>query len=115
MTNTLAPGWRRSEMWPLASELLAGSLVVALDQVAAAVHTMVERNRVVAEGAGAVSVAAALAGMAGSGKIVCVTSGGNMDSEKLRTILAGRHPMTTPVITLLSPAVAGGEQAEKWV
>ena len=80
------------DMWLLASELLAGSLVVALDQVAAAVRTMVERNRVVAEGAGAAGVAAALAGMAGSGKVVCVISGGNLDSEKLRTILAGGVP-----------------------
>ena len=53
------------EMWPLASRLLDGSLVVSLAEIAAAVRLLVERNRVVAEGAGAASVAAALAGKAG--------------------------------------------------
>ena len=60
------------EMWPLATSLLAGSLVVAVAQAAAAVRTLAERNRVIAEGAGATSVAAALTGKAGAGKIVAV-------------------------------------------
>jgi threonine dehydratase len=47
---------------------------------------------VIAEGAGAVSVAAALAGLAPAGKIVCVVSGGNIDSGKLATILRGGIP-----------------------
>jgi threonine dehydratase len=80
------------EMWPLASRLLDGSCVVSLAQTAAAVKLMVERNRVVAEGAGATPVAAALAGLAGAGKIVCVVSGGNIDSKKLATILSGGIP-----------------------
>jgi threonine dehydratase len=80
------------EMWPLASRLLDGSCIVSLAQVAAAVKLMVERNRVVAEGAGATSVAAALAGKAGKGTIVCVVSGGNIDAGKLATILAGNLP-----------------------
>src|SRR5947208_505761 len=46
------------EMWPLVSTLLDGSLVVSLDEVAAAIRYLVERARVVAEGAGAASVAA---------------------------------------------------------
>ena len=53
---------------------------------------MVERNRIVAEGAGAASVAAAMTGKAGSGKIVCIVSGGNIDSSKLAKILAGGVP-----------------------
>ncbi len=77
------------EMWPLACSLLDGSLVVSLAEVAAAIRLLVERNRVIAEGAGAVSVAAALSGKVGSGKIVCVVSGGNIDSAKLIKILAG--------------------------
>ena len=81
-----------AEMWPLVSGLLDGSLVVPLEAVAAAVRILAERNRVIAEGAGAVPVAAALAGQAGSGKVVCVVSGGNIDSAKLATILAGRVP-----------------------
>jgi threonine dehydratase len=81
-----------AEMWPLASELLAGSLVSTLEEVASALRTMIERNRVVAEGAGAAPVAAALAGKAGTGPIVCVVSGGNIDSAKVAEILAGGVP-----------------------
>lgn len=77
------------EMWPLAREVLAGSLVVSLSETAAAVRLLAERNRVVAEGAGAVPVAAALAGKAGTGRVACVVSGGNIDLETLCAILAG--------------------------
>jgi len=80
------------EMWPLASTLLAGSLVVSLAEVAAAVKLVAERNRVIAEGAGAASVAAALKGVAGARKVVCVVSGGNIDPEKLAAILRGQVP-----------------------
>jgi threonine dehydratase len=80
------------EMWPLAKTLLAGSLVSSLAEIAAAVRLIVERSRVVAEGAGATPVAAALAGKAGSGKVVCVVSGGNIDPEKLAVILRGDVP-----------------------
>ena len=81
-----------SEMWPLVSSLVDGSLVVELEAVAAALRLLLERNRVLAEGAGATPVAAALAGLAGSGKVVCVVSGGNLDSSKLIKILAGELP-----------------------
>ena len=80
------------EMFALARELLDGSLVSSLDEVSAAVRLLVERNRVVAEGAGAAGVAAATAGRAGTGKIVCIVSGGNIDPQKLATILEGRTP-----------------------
>lgn len=80
------------EMWPLVSRLLAGALVVPLAAAAAAVRLLIERNRVVAEGAGATSVAAALAGVENARKIVCVVSGGNIDTAKLCTILEGRVP-----------------------
>jgi len=81
-----------AEMWPIVMELLAGSIVVEVAEAAAAVRLLAMRNRVVAEGAGAVPVAAALSGRAGSGKIVCVVSGGNLDAEKLATILSGGVP-----------------------
>jgi threonine dehydratase len=81
-----------ADVWPLARRLLDGSFVVSLDQIAAAVRLLLERNHVVAEGAGATPVAAAIAGKAGSGKIVCVVSGGNIDSSKLTKILAGEVP-----------------------
>jgi threonine dehydratase len=80
------------EMWPLARELLAGSLVVPVKAVAEAVRVLVERARVVAEGAGAAAVAAALAGMAPNGPVVCIVSGGNIDATKLARILAGETP-----------------------
>jgi threonine dehydratase len=79
-------------IWPLARSLLAGSLVVSVAQAAAAVRLLAERNHVVAEGAGATPVAAALTGEAGAGKVVCVISGGNIDPAKLARILAGQQP-----------------------
>jgi threonine dehydratase len=81
-----------AENWPLVSKLLDGSLVVSLAEVAAAVRLVLERNHVVAEGAGATPVAAALAGKAGAGKVVCIVSGGNIDSGKLAAILQGDIP-----------------------
>jgi threonine dehydratase len=80
------------EIWPLANQLLAGSLVVSVAQAAASVRLLAERNRVIAEGAGATSVAAALLGKAGTGKVVCVISGGNIDPSKLAKILNGEVP-----------------------
>ncbi len=80
------------EIWPLASRLLDGSLVVGLEAVAQAIRTLVERSRVVAEGAGAAPVAAAVAGKAGTGKVVCVVSGGNIDTSKLVKILGMEIP-----------------------
>ena len=80
------------EMFDLARRLLDGALVSALDEVANAVRLLAERNRVIAEGAGAAAPAAALAGKAGGGKVVCVVSGGNIDAAKLGTILGGRTP-----------------------
>jgi len=81
-----------AEMWPLAQRLLDGSLVVTLVEVASAIRTLLERNRVLAEGAGAAPVAAALRGLGGSGKVVCVVSGGNIDVAKLGPILQGQLP-----------------------
>lgn len=80
------------EMWPLVSGLLVGSFVVSLDEVASAVRLLAERCRIIAEGAGAASLAAALSGSAGSGKIVCVVSGGNIDTQVLTAILSGETP-----------------------
>ena len=80
------------EMWPLASTLLTDSLVTSLDRVATAIRTLIERNHVVAEGAGATPVAVALTGDAGGGNLVCVVSGGNIDASKLEVILGGEVP-----------------------
>ena len=80
------------EMWPLTSTLLNGSLVTTLNEVASAIRLLIERNHVIAEGAGAAPVAAALSGKAGSGKVVCIVSGGNIDSGKLAKILVREVP-----------------------
>lgn len=78
-----------TEMWPLVSKLVNGSIVLSLKQIADAIKLLMERSRVIAEGAGGSSFAAALTGKAGTGKTVCVISGGNIDAEKLIRILSG--------------------------
>jgi len=80
------------EIWPLATGLLDAPIVTSVRAIADTIRLLVERNRILAEGAGAASVAAALTGKAGSGKVVCVVSGGNLDSSKLATILSGKIP-----------------------
>ena len=81
------------EMWPLVQSLLAGTVVVTVAQVAAAVRLLAERCRVVAEGAGAAPVAAALSGAFADQRVVCIVSGGNIDLEKLAKILRGDIPL----------------------
>lgn len=75
------------QMLERARQLIDGSLVAQLGEVKSALRLMAERNRVIAEGAGACSVACALAGKAGTGKLVCIVSGGNIDFAKLCEIL----------------------------
>ena len=92
------------EMWPLASQLLAGACVVSLEEVAAAIRILATRGRTVAEGAGAASLAVALSGRPATGArgapvpipagpVVCVVSGGNLDAAKLAAILGGITPV----------------------
>jgi threonine dehydratase len=80
------------EMWPLVSSLAADSIVVTVAQVAEAVRQLVTRGRVVAEGAGAAGVAAALAVhermLKPGDRCVAVISGGNIDATVLSEILA---------------------------
>ncbi len=80
------------EMWAPASRLLAGSLVVGLAEVAAAIRLLVERSAVVAEGAAGAAVAAALTYGESLGRTVCVVSGGNIDPSVLARILEGDTP-----------------------
>jgi len=75
-------------MFELAKKLLDGSLVVSLKEAAEAMKLIAERNRVIIEGASACAVAAALAGRAGSGKVVAIVSGGNIDLDKFAEILS---------------------------
>ena len=74
-------------MWPLLQGLLEGSIVVPLAEIAAAMKLVAERNHLIAEGAAACAVAAALTGRAGPGKIVAIVSGGNIDLSKFASLV----------------------------
>jgi threonine dehydratase len=79
-------------MWPRVREVIAGAFTASIEETAAAVRLLAERTRIVSEGAGALATAAALAGHAGEGRIVCVVSGGNIDASTLAPILVGETP-----------------------
>ena len=64
---------------------------VSLDEIATAMRKTAERVHVVAEGAGATAIAAALSGRAGNGKVVAVVSGGNIDLTRFAELVASQH------------------------
>ncbi len=74
-------------MWERMQGIVDGSIVVTLDEVRNAMRVVAEKSRVIAEGAGALAVAAALSGRAGDGPIVAVISGGNIDLKKFAEIV----------------------------
>lgn len=94
------PGWTASfvdgcggksvfpRMWALAHHLLAGSIVTTLEETRRALKLVAERNHVIAEGAAACAVAAALTGKCGTGKVVAVVSGGNIDLAKFTELVS---------------------------
>jgi threonine dehydratase len=75
-------------MWALAQHVLEGSVVCSLEEIRRAMKLVAERNHVIAEGAGACAVAAALSGRCGTGKVVAVVSGGNIDLDRFRELIA---------------------------
>jgi len=75
-------------MWDIAHHVLAGAVVCTLEEVRRAMRLVAERNHVIAEGAGACAVAAGLSGKCGSGKVVCVVSGGNIDLSVFRELMS---------------------------
>jgi threonine dehydratase len=93
------PGWQASfvdgaggksvfpRMWERMSPIVDGSIVVTLEQTKQAMRMMAEKARVIAEGAGALALAAALTGRAGPGPIVAIVSGGNIDLKKFCEII----------------------------
>jgi len=93
-------GWRASfvdgaggkslfpRMWERMRGVVDGSLVVSLDETRRAMRVIAEKARVIAEGAGALPVAAALSGRMGEGPIVAVVSGGNIDLRKFAELVA---------------------------
>jgi threonine dehydratase len=76
-------------MWPRVSPLIDDALSVSIADTAEALRVLAQRAHVIAEGAGALAPAAALGGLAGAGKVVCVVSGGNINQTKLAEILQG--------------------------
>jgi threonine dehydratase len=81
-SKTVFPG-----MLKAAQRLLDGSIVMTLEEIAFVIKFIAERSRIIAEGAGACAVAAALSGKAGRGKIVAIVSGGNIDLTKLAEMI----------------------------
>jgi threonine dehydratase len=81
-------------MWPLLSGL-SGSIVVSLDDVAAAMKFVAERAHLITEGAAGCAVAAALSGGAGTGKVVAVVSGGNIDLSRFASLVGACSKSTT--------------------
>ena len=69
-------------MWERLRDVVDGSIVVSLEETRHAMRLVAEKLRVIAEGAGALAVAAAISGKAGHGPIVAVVSGGNIDLAK---------------------------------
>jgi threonine dehydratase len=75
--------------WEIARELIDEALAVPLDETAEAMRLLASRARIVAEGAGALGLAAA---RARGGRSVCIVSGGNVDAAILARVLAGETP-----------------------
>jgi threonine dehydratase len=76
-------------MWERMKPVVDECVVVTLDETKKAMRLMAEKARVIAEGAGALSVAAALSGRVGTGPIVAIVSGGNIDLKKFCEIVTG--------------------------
>jgi threonine dehydratase len=74
-------------MWERMKPLVDGYIVVSLEETRAAMRMMAEKTRVIAEGAGALPLAAALTGKAGNGPIVAIVSGGNIDLKKFGELI----------------------------
>ncbi len=93
------PDWRPSfvdgaggqsvfpRMWQRMAPLIDGSIVVSLEETRRAMRMLAEKTRVIAEGAGALAVAAALSGEAGQGPVVAIVSGGNIDLGKFAELI----------------------------
>jgi len=94
------PDWRASfvdgaggksvteRMWERMRPVTDGAITVTLDQTRDAMRIIAEKSRTIAEGAGALALAAALSGRAGEGPIVCIVSGGNIDLGKFAELVA---------------------------
>jgi threonine dehydratase len=80
------------EMWPLVRETVDQAACASFAEITDAIRLLAGRHHIITEAAGAASVAAAMAGRAGKGDIICIVSGGNIDAPKLGAILNGQRP-----------------------
>jgi len=81
------------EMWPLVRATVDRAACASIRRDYRGDSSLLAgRHHIIAEAAGAASVAAAMAGQAGTGDIVCIVSGGNIDAPKLGAILNGQRP-----------------------
>jgi threonine dehydratase len=76
-------------MWERMRPVTDGTVTVTLDQTSDAMRLIAEKSRTIAEGAGALALAAALSGEVLGGPIVCVVSGGNVDLDKFAELVTG--------------------------
>ena len=74
-------------MWQRMQPVVDGCIVVSLEETKRAMRLMADKARVISEGAGALSLAAALTGKAGKGPIVAIVSGGNIDLRKFTELI----------------------------
>jgi threonine dehydratase len=75
-------------MWERMKPIVDDYFVVTLEDTKNAMRLLAEKARVIAEGAGALPVAAALSGKAGNGPIVAIVSGGNIDLQKFWDLIS---------------------------
>jgi threonine dehydratase len=74
-------------MWQRIQPVVDECIVVSLDETKQAMRLMAEKTRIISEGAGALSLAAAMTGKAGQGPIVAIVSGGNIDLKKFSELI----------------------------
>jgi threonine dehydratase len=74
-------------MWQRMQPVVDGAITVTLDQTRDAMRLIAEKTRTIAEGAGALALAAALTGQAGEAPIVCIVSGGNIDLRRFAELV----------------------------
>ena len=79
-------------MWNMAKNLVHDSVLVNVEEICHATRLLASKNKLISEGAGAATVAAALSEKTPPGKIVCVISGGNIDMKSLVKILNHEVP-----------------------
>ncbi len=77
-----------TRMWQRMQPVVDGAITVTLDETRDAMRMIAEKSRTISEGAGALSLAAALHDKSLEGPVVCVVSGGNIDLDKFAELTA---------------------------